>query len=168
MLKKVVRKHPNDTDCFVCGVNNASGLKTFFYELEDGTLAALVTPKSIHQSYPGRVHGGVISAMLDETIGRAINISEPDTWGVTGELKVRYKKPVPYDEQLTVTGRIVKSNRFLFDGTGEIILSDGTVAATAEGRYVKMPIDKIADFDLSGDKWCVRPDENDPEYIDVP
>ena len=104
MKKKVLKKQNNSRNCFVCGVMNDMGLKSAFYELEDGTVAALVEPKPEHQSYPMRVHGGVISAMLDETIGRAINITEPDTWAVTGELTVRFKKPVPYGEQLLVTG----------------------------------------------------------------
>ena len=77
MKKHVVRKHNAALNCFVCGVKNPLGLHTEFFELEDGTLAAKVTPKSCHQSYPGRVHGGVCTALLDETIGRAINIPEP-------------------------------------------------------------------------------------------
>ena len=74
MKKKVVRKHNNSGNCFVCGVNNEWGLHSDFYEMEDGTVAAIVTAKFNHQSYPGRVHGGVICAMLDETMGRAINV----------------------------------------------------------------------------------------------
>ena len=118
MKKKVLKKQNNSRNCFVCGVMNDMGLKSAFYELEDGTVAALVEPKPEHQSYPMRVHGGVISAMLDETIGRAINITEPDTWAVTGELTVRFKKPVPYGEQLLVTGRITRNTRLIFDGEG--------------------------------------------------
>lgn len=41
MKKKVVRKHNNSGNCFVCGINNPWGLKARFYELEDGTVAAL-------------------------------------------------------------------------------------------------------------------------------
>ena len=79
MIKKVIRKHNNSGNCFVCGVNNPFGLHSAFYELEDGTIVGLVTADPRHQSYPGRVHGGVICALLDETMGRAINVTEPDT-----------------------------------------------------------------------------------------
>ena len=71
MKKHVIKKHNAGKGCFVCGVNNPFGLHTDFYELEDGTLAAKVTPSEHHQSYPGRLHGGVSAALLDETIGRA-------------------------------------------------------------------------------------------------
>lgn len=52
MKKKVVRKHNNSGNCFVCGLNNTFGLHSRFYELEDGTVAALVEAKPEHQSYP--------------------------------------------------------------------------------------------------------------------
>ena len=41
MIKKVVRKHNNSGNCFVCGINNEFGLHTGFYELEDGTIVGL-------------------------------------------------------------------------------------------------------------------------------
>ena len=132
------------------------------------TVAAVVTARPFHQSYPGRVHGGVITALLDETIGRAVNILEPEAWGVTAELKTRYKKPVPYGVPLIVTGRLTANNRRMFTGTGEIILPSGEIAATAEGTYVKMKLSNISDFNASGDDWRVYPSADDPEYIDVP
>lgn len=168
MKKTVVRKHNAAKGCFVCGVENPLGLHTDFYELEDGTLAALVTPKSVHQSYPGRLHGGVIAALLDETIGRAINVPEPDTWAVTAELTTHYKKPVPYDVELKVTGKILENSRRVFTGEGTIFLPDGEVAATATGKYVKLPLPNIADFDAAGESWQMYPKETDPAQIDLP
>ena len=58
----VVKKHNAGKGCFVCGIHNPFGLHTDFYELEDGSLAAKVTPSEHHQSYPGRLHGGVSAA----------------------------------------------------------------------------------------------------------
>jgi len=168
-LKKTVLKKQNAaTHCFVCGVQNPFGLHTDFYELDDGSLAALVTPRSEHQSYPGRLHGGIIAALLDETIGRAINIAEPDTWAVTAELSLQYKKPIPYGMELKVVGRIVENNRRVFTGKGELLLPSGEVAATATGKYVKLPLPSIADFDAGGESWRVRPRSTDPAQIDLP
>ena len=61
-------------------------------------LVAIFTPEDIHQSYPGRLHGGIASTILDEAIGRAILMKDDNIWGVTLELNVKFKKPVPYDE----------------------------------------------------------------------
>ena len=163
----VVKKHNAGNGCFVCGIHNPFGLHTDFYELEDGTLAAKVTPSEHHQSYPGRLHGGVSAALLDETIGRAINVSEPDTWAVTAEINTRYKKPVPYGVELTVTGRVLENNRRLFTGAGEILLPDGTVAVTATAKYMKLKLSDIADFEESGDSWGCYPRESDPTEIDL-
>jgi len=168
MKLRVVKKHNAAKGCFVCGVNNASGLHTEFYELEDGTMAALVTVQSHHQSYPGRVHGGVCSALLDETIGRALNVSEPDAWAVTVELSVRFKKPVPYDIPLVVVGRALTNNRRLFTGEGTILLPNGEEAATATGKYMKQKLSDIADFESSGESWEVYPNDSDPDYFDLP
>src|SRR5450756_1503532 len=86
--------------CLVCGADNPFGLQARFYELEaEGAtgreLLGVFTLREEHQSYPGRLHGGISSAILDETIGRAITIAHPGTWGVTAELTLRYRKPLP-------------------------------------------------------------------------
>lgn len=164
MIRKVTAKQPNSKMCLVCGLKNPFGLQTSFYELENGELMAVFRPKGEHQSYPGRMHGGIISTILDETIGRAIMIqSEGDIWGVTIDLQIRFKKPVPLDEELRVIGRITKDSSRSFEGTGELLLEDGTVAAKGYGKYLKVPLDKIADFDVEAQEWGVVQSDDDPE-----
>jgi acyl-coenzyme A thioesterase PaaI-like protein len=168
MIKKVLKKQNNSKFCFACGIENDKGLHTEFYELEDGTIAATAIAQPFHRSYPGRVHGGVSSALLDETIGRAINIAEPDAWGVTVEIITRYKKPVPYDVPLLITGRITENKRLLFSGEGRIILPDGSTAVTASAKYMKMKLADIADFEADGDSWEQRLSEGDPTEFELP
>ncbi len=168
MKKIIVKKHNAGKGCFVCGVNNPFGLHTDFFELEDGTLAARVTPSEHHQSYPGRLHGGISAALLDETIGRAISALEPDTWAVTVEITTRYKKPVPYGVPITVTGRIVENSRRLFTGEGEILLPSGEVAVLATAKYMKLKLSEISDFEANGESWQCYPYEDDPAEIELP
>lgn len=137
--------------CMVCGLENSAGLHARFFELDNGELAGVFTPREEHQGYPGRLHGGIASTILDETIGRAISISHPDAWGVTVELTVRYRKPVPLDREVVAHGRITKDSGRLFEGTGEIRLKDGTVAVEATGRYLRLPIDQIAEGDFDAE-----------------
>jgi acyl-coenzyme A thioesterase PaaI-like protein len=143
--------------CLVCGVENDAGLKAHFYELESGELAGVFQPKEQHQGYPGRLHGGILTAILDETIGRSINVIDADVWGVTVELSLRFRKPVPLDEEVTAIGRITSNTKWLFEGTGEIVLSDGTVAVEATGRYMKLPIERIATTEFSENEWFPDP-----------
>ena len=168
MRYKVTGKQPNSKMCLVCGLKNAYGLKTFFYELENDQLMAVCRPLEEHQSYPNRLHGGIAAAILDETIGRAILIkSQGAVWGVTLEFTTRYKKPIPLDGELRVIGRISKEGNRVFEGTGELLLPDGTVAAEGNGKYIKMPLDKIADFDFEEQEWKVTTSERDPTIIDM-
>ncbi len=139
--------------CLVCGVDNPYGLHTRFYALEGGELLGVFTPGVEHQSYPGRLHGGISSAILDETIGRAILIAHPDVWGVTAEFTVRYRAPVPLEGELRAVARITRDTRRLFEGTGEIVLGDGTVAVEARGKYLKMTLDEIAPEMQDESEW---------------
>ena len=93
----------------VCGIKNEFSLGARFYELENKELACTFETKEFHQSYPGRLHGGIAAAILDETVGRAIDTLEPGTWAVTVELNVKYKKPIPINAKLKAIGRIVVS-----------------------------------------------------------
>jgi acyl-coenzyme A thioesterase PaaI-like protein len=157
----------NTKMCLVCGLKNQFGLRSAFYELENDELLAIFKPMEEHQSYPGRLHGGIATAVLDETIGRAIMIHHDDLWGVTIECSTRYRKPVPLTEEIRVVGRITKvANRF-FEGTGEILLNDGSVAVEGRGRYIKLPLDKIADFDFEEQEWRVVPSADDPEHVEL-
>src|SRR5262245_37706110 len=150
--------------CLVCGLKNPFGLQASFYELDNQELLAIFRPMVEHQSYPGRLHGGLATAILDETIGRAIMIhTSQDIWGVTLEFNTRYKQPIPLDEELRVVGRITKDSSRVFEGTGEILLQDGSVAAEGWGKYIKLPLEKIADFDIAEQEWQVVSAGADPE-----
>jgi uncharacterized protein (TIGR00369 family) len=158
MAPKIVAAQNVSRMCMVCGVDNAAGLRARFFELDTGELAGVFIPREEHQGYPGRLHGGIASTILDETIGRAINIADADAWGVTVELTVRYRKPVPLDGEVRAIARITKDSGRLFEGSGEIVLDDGTVAVEARGRYLRLPIEKIAEGDFDAERFAdVRP-----------
>jgi hypothetical protein len=74
---------------------------------------------------------------------------------------------VPLDKAVKVVGRITSQNSRFFEGTGEIVLDSGEIAATSRGRYMKAPLSKIADFYPEENEWRVVVDENDPEFIEL-
>ena len=169
MKVKITGKQPNARMCFVCGFQNTFGLKSRFFELENGETMALFQPAEEHQGYPGRLHGGLAATILDETIGRAIMpLYQDNIWGVTVEFTMSLRKPVPLDREVRVIGRITKDGKRFFEGSGEIVLEDGSVAVSGKGRYLKMPIDKIADLDVEGGEWVAVAEAGDPEFIDLP
>ncbi len=163
---KITSKQPNSKMCFGCGLDNSFGLKSYFYELETGELLAVFQPAAEHQGYPGRLHGGLAAAILDESIGRAIMISHADNiWGVTVEFSMRLRKPIPLDKEVRVLARIIEDGKRFFKGCGEIILPDGVVAVEGKGRYLKMDINKIADFDVDEQQWRVVNIPEDPKVV---
>ncbi len=168
MKQKVTGKQENSKMCFLCGLKNRFGLKGEFFELENNELVCVFTPSIEHQSYPGRLHGGITSAVLDETIGRAIMIKSKEAyWGVTVEFTVRFKKQIPLEQELRVVGRITNETSRTFEGTGELLLPNGEVAATGYGKYLRLPLDKIADFDPAEQDWKVTKSDKDPEYMEL-
>ena len=167
LKQHVRRKQQNSKMCLVCGLKNPYGLKASFFELENGELVCIFVPTDVHQGYPHRLHGGITTALLDETVGRAIMGRHEDTmWGVTVEFSTRFKRPIPLNTELRVVGRITKESDRFFEGTGELLLPDGEVAATGAGKYMKLPLEKIADFDPAEQEWRVVKSDRDPETID--
>lgn len=126
--------------CFICGEENAAGMKMSFYELEKNELVGIFTGRAEHCSYSDRMHGGIITAVLDETIGRAIQVFHPPLLGYTLEINVKYRKPVPLETELYCIGRITKDTSRVFTGSGEIINCKGEILAEATGTYFKIEV----------------------------
>ena len=141
------------SECVVCGEHNPFSLFTKFFELDDDFLVGVLEPKDHHQSYPGRMHGGMISAVIDETIGRAVQIKDPDIWGVTGELKVRFVKPTPLNEKLHCFAKLNLENSRMFKGVAVLETESGELLATGSATYVKLDVNKIADGGLDEKDW---------------
>ena len=161
-----MRKQNNSSRCIVCGDKNPFSLDARFYELDNNELVGVFNTKDLQQSFPGRVHGGMVVAMLDETIGRTMWIEKPGTWAVTVELNVKYKKPVPTGTTVKAVGRITKYSRKIFEGTGELLLEDGQVAAEAWAKYLIVSIEQAADEEFIENQWYLL-EEEDPTEIDI-
>lgn len=170
MKLKVLKKQNNSKDCIVCGYRNPLSLKSRFYELEGDILAGICTGVNEHQSYPGRMHGGMITALLDEAIGRAVQIKDPNMWAVTGELTIKYRKPVPLDEEIKTFCKVIKDTSRIFVGKGFIESKNGELLAEAVATYVKLPLGKIMQQGDNGELDYV-PWPNDvvpvPEFIEM-
>ncbi len=167
MNHKINNSQHISKNCLVCGTENKLGLKTKFYETTEKEVIALFTAHEHHQSYPGVAHGGISATILDEVIGRAIMAHYgQNTFGVTVDLQVKFKKPVPLNVELKVIGRLTEDRGRIFAGTGELYLPDGTIAATATGKYMKRTLDQITDTTFMEEEWF--PAEGDlPDEIEL-
>jgi len=154
-----MHKQPNSRYCFLCGLQNPIGLNLRFYEDEDDRVIVHFQPCQEHQGYPGVLHGGLACALLDETIGRTL--VRHDIWAMTVSLDVRFLKPVPLDEELTVVGEMVRLRSRTMEGKGEIRLADGSVAVAAEAKYIRLPNAQVERLRSELGYWQVALDGQD-------
>lgn len=154
MKFSITNKQNISKNCLVCGIENDFGLKTKFYETSNDEVIGIFTPHDKLQSYPNILHGGISATILDETIGRAIMSKYgQNSFGVTMELTVRYKKPVPLNVELKAVGRMTNDRGRVFEGSGELMLPNGDVAVTAVGKYMKRDLQQIVEKEFLADEW---------------
>src|SRR5512142_1421973 len=125
-------------DCFVCGIENPAGLHMRFYETGADPVRVIAdyTVRARYQGYPGVVHGGIVAAMLDEVTSRTIFRGDPPRFVVTARLSVRYRKPVPVETPLRLTGRVVEDKGRIINVAGEIFGPGDALLAEAEAVLV--------------------------------
>ena len=144
---KVISKQKNSKMCFICGMDNPEGLKAQFYNMEDNSVMTKFMFRDVHQSFPQRVHGGLISTMLDELGCRAYWVKDESVLAATMSMEIKYRKPVPYNVYVLGKGIVVNDMSKFF--TSEIKLMDleNNVYANAIVKYIKLPVEKISDAD---------------------
>ena len=163
MCKACESAHQNQnisSMCLVCGTDNPFSLHSqFVVHPEDDEVVCYFTPQEVHQSYPDRVHGGISAAVIDEVIGRAVQVRHPEVWGVTISLSLKYRRPVPYGQTLVCRGRCTKLSRRTFEGEGEILTPDGKVAVQGTGVYAICQPETMTGSGTFDDMWF--PDDRD-------
>src|SRR4051812_36556001 len=88
---------PQPRLCFACGTGNERGLHMQFRREGDHTVCDY-TPCEYQQGYPGRMHGGIVSTMIDESMAWAAYHAAK--WVATARLNIRFRKPIFLDQPL--------------------------------------------------------------------
>jgi acyl-coenzyme A thioesterase PaaI-like protein len=109
-----------------------------------------------HQGGPGLVHGGLVSAVLDEACGLLATWYRFPT--VTARIFVRYRRPVPIKTELLVRARIddVRGRRIRASAD----LSDGDEPlAEARAAFLHVPLEHFLatpEGRAAGERWRER------------
>jgi len=130
---------PYDSDhyCFACGANNPIGLHLEF-TYGEGMAEARFTAERVYQGYPGIMHGGLVSTLLDEVMAHAA-ISTHGI-AVTGDLHVRMRgNGVPIGRPLHLVGRVTGRRGRLVLTEATLHDEEGTLLAQAEGKFMLVP-----------------------------
>ena len=129
--KVVLNTDLNEGFCFGCGRKNPIGLKLSFTR-EGDTLRAEFTPGTVHQGWPGIVHGGILAALLDEAMSNAV-YGEGVTC-LTASLQTRLRQPAKVNEPLLITARVTRNRKRLVETEARLCLKDGTVVAESTAK----------------------------------
>ncbi len=134
-------------------------LRMTFYLQDNGIVTSEIVVPEEYAGYPGMVHGGNIVAMMDEAAGRAVTGDEPDRFAVTSQLTVNYRLPVPTNQPLKVTGKLLKKRGKVAQAYGEIRNQEGELLAEANAIFVEIAEDFTEGIDPALMGWKVY--END-------
>jgi uncharacterized protein (TIGR00369 family) len=133
---------PRKNHCFGCGRDNAQGMRLKF-TLDENARQAICHFK-LSRRYtgpPGHAHGGIIATILDEAMGKVNKFR--NVLALTGAMEVRYLRPVPLSEPLTVTGyeQSVEGRRHI--NVAEIRNHKGEVLARSKATFVAIDPEKM-------------------------
>jgi len=129
-------KHTLEDDhyCFVCGEENPSGLHLKFTLHDDKVVSEFVLQK-IFQGYKDIVHGGIISAILDEAMVKAARMQGKHA--ITAEITIRFKNPLMAGEKAVVEAYILRTNKKIIETAAIIKKSDNTPVAEAHAKLLR-------------------------------
>ena len=108
--------HEIGSYCWGCGRNNEHGLKLKSFWQGDEVVATW-QPEEYHMAFPGVLNGGIIATLIDchslntanaaacRAEGRGYD-EDPLSGFVTGSLFVKYLKPTPSDEFVSLRARV--------------------------------------------------------------
>jgi acyl-coenzyme A thioesterase PaaI-like protein len=146
----------HDAACWGCG-DNALGIRLPQPEVEgQEEYEAYVHFDERHQGGPGIVHGGLVSAALDEACGLLA------TWyrfpAVTARIFVRFRRPVAINTELLLRARVEGSRGRRIHVAAA--LEDGEeVLAEARAAFLHVPLDHFLatpEGRAAGEAWRAR------------
>lgn len=124
--------------CYVCGQRNADGLRVVYHN-EGPRIVTEFTAGERFQSFPGVVHGGILAALLDETMGRVSLIAR--VWTMTARLELRYRAPVPVNTPLRIVAEPLEKRRSIWRVRGWVtaVSDPATILCEADGAFMPLP-----------------------------
>ena len=128
---------PHSPGCLLCGDENECGVRTRFF-VENGAVMARVSLPLHVNGYRDVAHGGILAALLDETMGWAATVfGKSKRMYITAELTVRYLAPVPVCKEIEIRSRLVRDSGRVAYSEGELACG-GEVCVKASGKFIPM------------------------------
>jgi acyl-coenzyme A thioesterase PaaI-like protein len=115
---------------------------------ENGHAVSRVTLSRVHEGPPNAVHGGIVALLIDQLLGHAVgSAGQP---GMTASLTVSYRKPTPYDREITVEAWHTGTNGRRITAEARIT-ADGVLYADAKALFIAVSPERRDEL-LRGDE----------------
>lgn len=126
------------SDSIVAGAANPMGLAALLWRDEDVACMQVTLGKAF-EGAPGRAHGGVVAALLDEVMG-LMNVIH-GSMAYTAQLDITYVAPTPVGEPIVARAWLAgQDNRKQF--VEATLHADDVLVASAKGLFIS--IDRFA------------------------
>lgn len=165
--RRVLRRQITIPDSIIGGPENPAALSCQFYELEGGEVGAEFCAGRWQQGHTGLMHGGFISSMLDEVMGRSINNSAvtKESPFVTASMTTDFRRPIETGKPMRAFGKVEKIDGRKCFVRGVIVDEADRIMAKSSGIFVTVP---MAGED-GGEDYHGLPtepvDEKDPKFL---
>ena len=128
--------------CFACGDRNHHGLRMRFeVDRTTGGVLCRYSPREADQGFPGVLHGGVVSTLLDESMAWALWVQH-GALAVTAKMETRYRRTVPADRLLAVRAHVAAARGRRFEVTARLLDVEDAVLAEATALFLRLPPDE--------------------------
>jgi len=129
---KPPKPDPEYRGCFACGSGNPRGIHLEPRD-ENSEAVAVFIPDATLEGYHGVTHGGLIATVLDEIMVWSARFAA-NTAAVTGEMTIRYLKPVSTGVRYTARGKVTENKGRLIRTEGTLEDGAGVIVARAHAK----------------------------------
>ncbi|MFC1497893.1 PaaI family thioesterase [Verrucomicrobiota bacterium] len=151
---------PWTKSCFVCGEENPHGLR-LKSKLENNIVILEYTTGKRDLGWRHLVHGGIAMTLLDEVMTWAAIVATGHPC-VAAELTIRLKKPIETGLRIRAESKTPDPDPKLLKTKGVLLNEKKEILASAEGKYMRMPQEKVS---LCSEDFITGPDTIDPRLI---
>ena len=135
-----MRQLPTYLKCIVCGRENLRGLNIRF-RVDGSEIRSEVPFNDEFCGFKDVVHGGILTAVLDEAMGWAAGYTTRRMCQAA-EMTIRFVRPVRAGEKVEVVARLERDRRRIIEASGEIRTAAGEVLVRGYGKFMPLPPDQ--------------------------
>lgn len=127
-----VINHPAHAHCILCGQNNPRGFNLSFRRNGEEGVEGCFDCHSHWEGYPGMMHGGVISMLIDGAMTNCMFVH--GRTGVTARMELAFRHPVRTNGEVTVRAWMERVNHPVYRLQAHLVQS-GQIKVTAQAIF---------------------------------